>query len=152
MLSHRITSILAFTVVMLCTTKLIQSFRVVAPTLAKQPQVRLQMRMMSVLSMRAKELSNILNDASLRSQYQIVDVRESDELRIAALPDKEVLHLPLSESNVWAEEIIEGKSSLNKEKATICVCHHGMRSKRMADFLGTSKFLCHIGRSFTFEQ
>lgn len=90
---------------------------------------------MAVLNMTPTELAKILNDKSLRSQYQIVDVREDSELHVA-LKDKDVIHLPLSRSDVWAEEIVEGTSSLDKDMATVCVCHHGMRSKRVADFLG----------------
>eukprot|EP01033_Poteriospumella_lacustris_P011345 gene11345-8067_t len=91
---------------------------------------------MAVLNMTPTELAKILNDKSLRAQYQIVDVREDSELHVA-LKDKDVIHLPLSQSNVWAEEIIEGSASLDKDMATVCVCHHGMRSKRVADFLVT---------------
>lgn len=107
------------------------------------------MRMMSqntgvVLNMRAVELKTILNDPDRRGQFQVVDVRESDELKTVSLPDKQVIHMALSQSGVWAEKVITG-DLLDKTKPTICICHHGMRSKRLADFLGKKKrvyFLC----------
>ncbi len=80
-----------------------------------------------------KDLASILK-SDTRSLYQIIDVREGNELQIAALPDKDVIHLPLSQSNKWGSEISTGKM-LDSEKPTICICHHGMRSMQMANFL-----------------
>lgn len=126
--------VLLFALSMLAGTRLLTAFRPVVQQVRAQHQ-RLTVRKMAVLNMTPTELAKILNDQNLRSQYQIVDVREDSELHVA-LKDKNVIHLPLSRSNVWAEEIVEGSSSLDKDMATVCVCHHGMRSKRVADFLG----------------
>lgn len=126
--------VVLFALSMLAGTRLLTAFRPVVQQARAQHQ-RLSVRKMAVLNMTPTELAKILNDKSLRAQYQIVDVREDSELHVA-LKDKDVIHLPLSQSNVWAEEIIEGSASLDKDMATVCVCHHGMRSKRVADFLG----------------
>jgi rhodanese-related sulfurtransferase len=88
----------------------------------------------TVKSMLSTELNSILKSAS-RKQYQIIDVREKDELLMAKLKDDDVINLPLSESHKWMNEIVSGKL-LDSEKSTICLCHHGVRSFRMANFLG----------------
>lgn len=121
--------------------QMLRVFRKIHPQSINRTLNPLQLRMASVLNMSSKELLKILQDKSERAHFQVVDVREADELQIAKLPDKDVVHMPLSESHKWAEEVIEGTSSLEKDKATVCVCHHGMRSKRMADFLGKLFFL-----------
>eukprot|EP01031_Cornospumella_fuschlensis_P028895 gene28895-34869_t len=79
------------------------------------------------------ELAKLLKSEN-REQYQIVDVREADELQLVSLPDKNVIHLPLSTASTWTTEIIDGKI-LDNTKPTICLCHHGVRSFRMASFL-----------------
>jgi rhodanese-related sulfurtransferase len=88
----------------------------------------------AVKSMLCTELNGILKSDG-RKRYQIVDVREKDELLMAKLKDHDVVNLPLSESHKWMNEIVSGKL-LNSEKPTICLCHHGVRSFRMANFLG----------------
>ena len=50
---------------------------------------------------------------------QLVDVRTSEELAIAAL--KGAIHIPLS-------DLIMRHQELNPDKETILLCHHGMRS------------------------
>eukprot|EP01039_Chlorochromonas_danica_P007417 gene7414-8203_t len=79
------------------------------------------------------ELKRIIT-SDAKNLYQIVDVREKNELTTVALPVEGVIHLPLSESDTWANQILNGEV-LNSEKPTICICHHGMRSLRMASFL-----------------
>ncbi len=81
-----------------------------------------------------KELQVILTSKD-RHRYQIIDVREDYELQIAKLPDKDVIHLPLSNAPDFIPEIMEGEK-LDKSKPTVCICHHGARSLRMCNFLG----------------
>jgi rhodanese-related sulfurtransferase len=112
----------------------------------------------TVLNMPAKVLSTILQNPEQRALYQVVDVREISELQTVKLPDNDVIHLPLSESNQWAEIVknhpteleeipIDDDEStgkkvriLRRDKPVVCFCHHGMRSMRVAEFLGTIYF------------
>ncbi|MEM9244432.1 MAG: rhodanese-like domain-containing protein [Cyanobacteria bacterium P01_F01_bin.153] len=61
---------------------------------------------------------------------QLVDVREPQELAIAQLPG--FINLPLSESQQWAGDI---KNRLDPNKETWVLCHHGMRSAQMCQWL-----------------
>eukprot|EP01031_Cornospumella_fuschlensis_P033898 gene33898-41015_t len=83
--------------------------------------------------MSPQQLGAILGSGE-RDHYQIVDVREASELREVSLPDQKVINLPLRSSAVWETKIKEGMI-LEKAKPTICICHHGVRSLRVARFL-----------------
>ena len=56
----------------------------------------------------------------------ILDVREGWELKICALPDS--THIPMGQIPARLEE-------LDPERETVVVCHHGVRSLRVAHFL-----------------
>ena len=61
----------------------------------------------------------------------LIDVREDQELRIAAFPS-EVVHLPLSQSDLWIKtlpKILSGNSSV------VVICHSGIRSMNFATWL-----------------
>lgn len=61
----------------------------------------------------------------------LLDVRESDELDICALPG--VVHIPLGElARRWQE--------LDPTRELVCICHHGIRSARAAAFLERAGF------------
>jgi rhodanese-related sulfurtransferase len=66
---------------------------------------------------------------------QVVDVREPQEVAIASLPG--CIHLPLSQSADWAERIL---SLLDPEQETIVLCHHGLRSAHMCQWLAQQGF------------
>ncbi|PSB28500.1 rhodanese-like domain-containing protein [Stenomitos frigidus] len=66
---------------------------------------------------------------------QFVDVREASELELARLDGFE--HLPLSEFAIWSGEI---QTRLDPEKETIVLCHHGVRSAQMCQWLQTQGF------------
>lgn len=68
---------------------------------------------------------------------QLIDVREPEEVAIAAIPGFTVL--PLSQSEQWAGQITQ---HLNSNAPTYVLCHHGVRSAQM----------CHWLRSQGFEQ
>ena len=68
-------------------------------------------------------------------QYQFVDVREPQELAVVALPG--FINLPLSEHADWSPEIY---TRLNKDAQTFVLCHHGMRSAQMCQWLGERGF------------
>lgn len=63
--------------------------------------------------------------------YVIVDVREQWELDIASLPG--AIHIPLG-------QIYNKMSTLDKDKKTILMCHHGGRSQRAAITLASQGF------------
>jgi rhodanese-related sulfurtransferase len=61
---------------------------------------------------------------------QLIDVREREEAAIAFLPSFELL--PLSEFAQWHDEI---KTRFNPEMETLVLCHHGVRSAQMCQWL-----------------
>jgi len=61
---------------------------------------------------------------------QLIDVREPHEAAIAHIEGFDVL--PLSDFANWSETI---KSRYNPEHETLVICHHGMRSERMCQWL-----------------
>jgi rhodanese-related sulfurtransferase len=79
------------------------------------------------------ELSTKRQDNSQPRQY--VDVREPQELAIVRLDD--FINLPLSEYADWSPEIY---TRLDKDVETIVICHHGMRSMQMCQWLVTQGF------------
>lgn len=80
-----------------------------------------------------QELAEALNDDA--NPRQLVDVREAQEIAIAQLPG--FINLPLSESESWAIDI---HSYLNAEVETLVLCHHGMRSAQMCQWLISQGF------------
>lgn len=80
-----------------------------------------------------KALFEILHGSEeLRSQYQVIDVREKDELKDLSIDNVGVINLPLSEKNSWRFKI----SALNPTLPTICFCARGRRSVFAARYLG----------------
>lgn len=67
------------------------------------------------------------------SNVQLIDCRESNELEIASLP--RFLHLPMGEYGRWADDFENGAMPLEKDKETIVMCHHGIRSSNFCSFL-----------------
>jgi rhodanese-related sulfurtransferase len=66
---------------------------------------------------------------------QLIDVRERGEVEIAYLEGFTVL--PLSEYQQWEKEI---KNQFDPEKETLVICHHGMRSANMCQWLRSQGF------------
>ncbi len=67
--------------------------------------------------------------------FQFVDVREPQELALVQLP--RFINLPLSEHNQWSPEIY---TILDKDTETFVLCHHGMRSAQMCQWLISQGF------------
>jgi rhodanese-related sulfurtransferase len=86
-----------------------------------------------VKRMTAVQLGLILN-GDARELYQIVDVREPDELAVASIKGKDILNLALGDAGTWSPSVQQGKL-LDADKPVVCICHHGMRSMKMANFL-----------------
>lgn len=68
--------------------------------------------------------------ASEAEELQLIDVREPDEVELAAIPGFTVL--PLSQFGRWSGEI---QNHLDPDKETIVMCHHGVRSAHMCQWL-----------------
>lgn len=78
-------------------------------------------------SLNVHELHELLQ----RQAVTVLDVREHDELQIAALP--QVLHIPLQELPARVDE-------LPRQKPLAVLCHHGMRSAMATQWLQQQGF------------
>ena len=83
---------------------------------------------MSFTEITVTELATKLSDTE--TPYQFVDVREPHELATVSLP--RFINLPLSEYADWSPEIY---TRLDKDLETLVLCHHGMRSAQMCQWL-----------------
>jgi len=91
----------------------------------------------SIARISVEELGQILA-AKLSGELsgvQLVDVREPEEVAIAHLPGFQ--GFPLSEFSTWSANIT---LSLDPEKETLVLCHHGVRSAQMCQWLVTQGF------------
>ncbi|WP_069790648.1 rhodanese-like domain-containing protein [Cyanobacterium sp. IPPAS B-1200] len=79
-------------------------------------------------SLTVQDLAFILADSP--DMVQLLDVRELQEVAIASLPH--FIILPLSEYEQWSSKIM---TELDPEKETIVMCHHGIRSAQMCQWL-----------------
>lgn len=61
---------------------------------------------------------------------QLIDVREKSEVALAQIPGFALY--PLSEFEQWSEQILR---DLQPEVETIIICHHGMRSAQLCQWL-----------------
>ena len=68
-------------------------------------------------------------------KLQLVDVREPYEIELAALPG--FAAFPLSEFAEWSGEIDD---RLDRDKETLVLCHHGVRSAQMCQWLADRGF------------
>ena len=68
------------------------------------------------------------SDAKISTQF--IDVREPEEIAIAQIP--EFSNYPLSQYGEWSEQILV---QLDLEKETLVMCHHGVRSAQMCQWL-----------------
>eukprot|EP00600_Ochromonadales_sp_CCMP1393_P004670 CAMPEP_0174957474 /NCGR_PEP_ID=MMETSP0004_2-20121128/2091_1 /TAXON_ID=420556 /ORGANISM="Ochromonas sp., Strain CCMP1393" /LENGTH=181 /DNA_ID=CAMNT_0016205585 /DNA_START=18 /DNA_END=563 /DNA_ORIENTATION=+ len=69
-----------------------------------------------------------------RNKYQIIDVRETDELKQSALSGDDIIHLPLSEAEQWSKKVLDG-DLLDATKPTLVMCKMGGRSMKVSMFL-----------------
>ncbi|KAL8545053.1 hypothetical protein ACS0TY_005308 [Phlomoides rotata] len=76
-----------------------------------------------------------MQNPSFLEEAQLIDVREPDEVAIASLPEFEVL--PLRQFGNWGPEIT---TKFDPQKDTYVMCHHGMRSMQVAQWLQTQGF------------
>jgi rhodanese-related sulfurtransferase len=81
-----------------------------------------------ILEISVQELALRLSDR--KPDLQLIDVREPHEVAIAHLEGFDVL--PLSDFANWSETI---QSRYQSDLETLVICHHGMRSDRMCQWL-----------------
>jgi rhodanese-related sulfurtransferase len=88
---------------------------------------------MSIPEISVHELAVLLgnNDPNL----QLIDVREPDEIAIAFVEGFSVL--PLSQYQEWSPNIA---TQFNPAAETLVMCHHGMRSFQMCQWLQSQGF------------
>lgn len=65
-----------------------------------------------------------------RPNVQLVDVREPQEVAIASIDG--FTNIPLSQFTQWAEELL---ARLDPHAETLVLCHHGVRSAQMCQWL-----------------
>ncbi|NJL90065.1 MAG: rhodanese-related sulfurtransferase [Coleofasciculaceae cyanobacterium SM2_1_6] len=86
-----------------------------------------------VAQISVEELHQVL--AANSPEVQLIDVREPTEIAIAQLPGFQVFSL--SEFDSWSEKIL---TLLDTEKETLVLCHHGVRSGQMCQWLASQGF------------
>jgi len=80
-----------------------------------------------------EELAELL--ASGVENIQLLDVREPEEVATANIDG--FVNLPLSQFSNWAEQI---STKLAVDAETLVLCHHGIRSAQMCQWLITQGF------------
>ena len=88
---------------------------------------------MSIIQITVQELAERL--AISREDLQLIDVRERDEVEIAAIEGFEIL--PLSEYDQWG---VDFKDKFDPHVETLVLGHHGMRSVQMCQWLVNQGF------------
>jgi rhodanese-related sulfurtransferase len=81
------------------------------------------------------DVNQLVTLLASNSSLQLIDVRERGEADIAQIPGFALY--PLSEFEEWSERILQ---DLKPETATIVICHHGMRSAQLCQWLAMRGF------------
>ena len=81
-----------------------------------------------------EELAHRLSSGSTE-KLQLVDVREAEEVAIAHIEGFDIL--PLSQFADWASHI---QNRFDPHAETLVMCHHGIRSAQMCQWLRTQGF------------
>lgn len=87
----------------------------------------------SIPEIDVRELAILLAEAP--ESLQLIDVREKRETELANIDGFDLY--PLSEFEQWSEEIL---THLQPETETIVICHHGMRSAQLCQWLSMRGF------------
>lgn len=80
-----------------------------------------------------EELAQRLKTDALH--LQLLDVREPQEVEIASIEG--FVNLPLSQHDRWAQHIY---TDLDPQMETLVLCHHGVRSAHMCQWLVSQGF------------
>ncbi|HYX15280.1 MAG TPA: rhodanese-like domain-containing protein [Nostoc sp.] len=75
-----------------------------------------------------QELAQRLSSGDV--SIQLVDVREPQELEIASIEG--FVNLPLSQFTEWGDQV---PNLFNPQAETLVLCHHGIRSAQMCQWL-----------------
>ncbi|PRQ32802.1 putative peptidylprolyl isomerase [Rosa chinensis] len=86
-------------------------------------------------NIQCKELHVKMQDPSFLDEAQLIDVREPEEVAQASLSGFQVL--PLRQFGSWGPDIT---TKFDPQKDTYVMCHHGMRSLQVAQWLQTQGF------------
>ncbi|KAG2429848.1 hypothetical protein HXX76_010630 [Chlamydomonas incerta] len=89
----------------------------------------------TIQQMNPEELHEMINNPALLEDVQLVDVREDWEFGTSRIPGFELM--PLSRFSEWSADI---STRLDPGKETVVLCHHGVRSMQMAQFLVSEGF------------
>jgi rhodanese-related sulfurtransferase len=87
----------------------------------------------SIIQISVEELAQRLSSGN--SSLQLVDVREPQELQTAHIDG--FVNLPLSQFPEWADHV---NTRLDPEAETLVLCHHGIRSAQMCQWLMVQGF------------
>jgi rhodanese-related sulfurtransferase len=101
--------------------------------LSKHPQQHVMPPDTHLLEITVEALAQRIAEAD--TPLQLIDVREPQEIAIAALPNFQVF--PLSQSSEWMETL---PTQLDPHCETYVMCHHGMRSAQMCQWLTQQGF------------
>lgn len=77
-----------------------------------------------------QELAQKLAQLDEKTAPQLIDVREPEEAALAHIEGFDIL--PLSQFPLWSETIFQ---RYNPEAETLVLCHHGVRSQQMCQWL-----------------
>ncbi len=88
----------------------------------------------SIPEISPQELQQRLNSSD-RDRLQLLDVREPQEVSLASLEEFRVV--PLSQFRELAEQLLQ---ELDPHAETIAICHHGMRSAQLCQWLQNQGF------------
>ncbi|WP_315785029.1 rhodanese-like domain-containing protein [Fischerella sp. JS2] len=91
------------------------------------------MKGQAITQISVEELAQRLSKGE--SNLQLVDVREPQEVAIAHIEG--FVNLPLSEFAEWGNEI---HTCLDPDVETLVLCHHGIRSAQMCQWLVNQGF------------
>ena len=87
-----------------------------------------------ILEITVQELASRLING-IPENLQLVDVRERQEIEVAFIKGFKVL--PLSKFDEWSENI---HLHLDSSQETLVLCHHGIRSAQMCQWLKSQDF------------
>ncbi|WRH66642.1 MAG: rhodanese-like domain-containing protein [Planktothrix sp. GU0601_MAG3] len=76
-----------------------------------------------------QELEKLLKTAP-QTEFQLIDVREPQEIEMAKIEG--FINYPLSQYSEWSDQILV---QLDPHQETLILCHHGMRSAQMCQWL-----------------
>eukprot|EP00890_Picochlorum_soloecismus_P000857 jgi/Picsp_1/1772/NSC_05244-R1_peptidyl-prolyl cis-trans parvulin-type len=98
--------------------------------------IRDEQRRALILPLSAEELAQMMAEGS-QDEYQLIDVREDSEIeKTGLLPGFQVFSL--SKFDEWGSNV---SSILDPAKTTIVLCHHGIRSLQVCQYLANQKFM-----------